>query len=90
VSTRRRLGVVPRDESLIPDQDALGAINSWADSKDEETAELIGRHAIEHAPFGLDSREMDAIFEDVVAEIGKFHEVGALSDLEGISRPAAQ
>ena len=32
---------------------------------------------------------MDAIFEDVVAEIRKFHEVGALSDLEGTSRPPA-
>lgn len=87
VSARHRLGIVPRDPSLVPDRGALGGISAWAERKSAEAAEKIGRTAIEQAPFGLWSTEMDAIFEDVVEGIRRFHEVGSISDLEGISRP---
>jgi hypothetical protein len=87
VPVRRRLGIIPRDPALVPAQGVVGGMEAWAERHSAEAAEQIGRQAIELAPFGLYDSEMDADFEDVVAEIRKFHEVGALSDLEGISRP---
>jgi len=88
VSARWRLGIVPRDTSILPDEGPLSGASAWAERKSAEAAAQIGRTPIEQAPFGLYATEMDAIFEDVVAEIRKFHEVGALSDLAGINRPS--
>jgi hypothetical protein len=87
VSARWRLGIVPRDASIVPVEGPLSGASAWAERKSAEAAAQIGRTPIEQAPFGLYATEMDAIFEDVVAGIRRFHEVGALSDLEGISRP---
>jgi hypothetical protein len=84
---RHRLGIVPRDPALMPDGGVVGGMNAWAERHSAEAAEQIGREAIELAPFGIYATEMDAIFEEVVEGIRRFHEVGALSDLEGISRP---
>jgi hypothetical protein len=88
-STRMRLGVVPRDPTLAPEPGALSGVSAYVDSKSEEAAARVGRTPIEKAPFGLWETEMDAIFEDVVIEIRKFHEVGERSDLAGIKRPPA-
>ena len=90
VSVRRRLGIVPRHPWIVPETGATSGITAWVERKDAETAARIGRTPIEHAPFGLYDRDMDAIFEDVVAEIRRFHEVRELSDLEGVTRPPAR
>ena len=87
VSVQWRLGIIPRDASLVPDTGALSGFSAYVGRKSAEAAERLGRTPIERAPFGLYATEMDAIFEDVVAGIRRFHEVRALSDLEGISRP---
>jgi hypothetical protein len=87
VFARNRLGIVPMDQSLIPASGAFGGLSGYVEDKNQEAAARIGRKPIERAPFGLWETEMDAFFEDVVAGIRRFHDVGALSDLAGVTRP---
>jgi len=83
---RRRLGVVPRDPSLIPGRGPFSFFGEYVERKNRETAAMIGRTPIERAPFGLFESEMDAPLEEVAAEIRRYHEVEELSDVKPRTR----
>jgi hypothetical protein len=90
VSVRRRLGIVPRDSSIVPPPGLFSGFSGYVERKNRETAARIGRVPIGRAPFGIYETEMDAHLEDVVAAIRRFHEVGELSDLKDLAKPTVR
>jgi hypothetical protein len=82
-----RLGIVPRDPAIGGSGGPLGWISRAAESRRHQTAERLGRQAIDLAPIGIYERHMLAEFAEVVAGVRRFHPVVEVSDLKPQDRP---